>query len=153
MILIIVYLILFLAGLGYLIITVITGGAPNWVMEYKLATLCCLIGGVGGVVYCLRGVYLNRAVRDQWDRRWHVWYYLRPIVSVVCGGASYLVLKAGLLILEASADQEATHFGFIAFAFIAGLNVDKFITKIEDIAQTTWGIEKSRTAKESEKDK
>jgi len=26
--------------------------------------------------------------------------------------------------------------------------VDKFITKIEDVAQATWGIEKSRTAKE-----
>jgi len=37
--------------------------------------------------------------------------------------------------------------GFLALAFIAGLNVDKFITKIEDIAQATWGIEKSRTAR------
>ena len=34
--------------------------------------------------------------------------------------------------------------GFYALAFVAGMNVDKFVAKIEDIAQATWGIEKSR---------
>jgi hypothetical protein len=35
------------------------------------------------------------------------------------------------------------------FAQLDRKNVDGFITKIEDIAQTSWGIEKSRTAKTS----
>lgn len=75
------------------------------------------------------------------------WYFVRPIVSVICGAVSYLFLKAGLLILEAKKESDATNFGFFALAFIAGMNVDKFISKIEDLAQATWGIEKSRSAK------
>jgi hypothetical protein len=41
--------------------------------------------------------------------------------------------------------------GFYVLAFIAGLNVDKFLSKIEEIAQTTWGIEKSRAARRDER--
>jgi hypothetical protein len=120
---------------------------PQWWQTLGLVTSCTLIGGVGGVVYCLRGVYINACVRKSWDDQWQPWYYIRPIVSHLCGAVSYLFLKAGLLLLEAQPNTQTTDLGFLALAFIAGLNVDKFITKIEDIAQATWGIEKSRTAK------
>ena len=56
-------------------------------------------------------------------------------------------MKAGLLILESKQTTDSTDLGFLALAFIAGLNVDKFLAKIEGIAHETWGIEKSRTAK------
>jgi hypothetical protein len=62
------------------------------------------------------------------------------------GGVSYLFLKAGLLILESGTNPDSSDLGFYALAFIAGLNVDKFISKIEDIAQAVWGIEKSRSS-------
>ena len=78
------------------------------------------------------------------------WYYIRPFASLICGGVSCLVLKAGLLLLDASQPAGANELGFYAFAFVAGLNVDKFVSKVEDIAQATWGIEKSRTAKSSD---
>ena len=120
---------------------------PQWLKNHNLLCLCIFMGGLGGITYCLRGVYLNACVKKCWDKEWHPWYYIRPIVSLICGGISYLFLKAGLLVLEAQKDMEATNLGFLALAFIAGLNVDKFITKIEDIAQASWGIEKSRTAK------
>ncbi len=74
------------------------------------------------------------------------WYYIRPIVSVTCGGVSYLFLRAGLLILESGTRADSSDIGFYALAFIAGLNVDKFISKIEEVAQAVWGIEKSRTS-------
>ncbi|MCK4824986.1 hypothetical protein KA005_55060 [bacterium] len=51
--------------------------------------------------------------------------------------------------MESKQLSGTTDLGFLALAFIAGLNVDKFIEKIEDIAQASWGIEKSRTSKES----
>jgi len=123
------------------------GLMPQWWQNLGLIPSCTLIGGVGGVVYCLRGVYINACVRKSWDDKWQPWYYIRPIVSHLCGAVSYLFLKAGLLLLEARQSTETTDLGFLALAFISGLNVDKFITKIEDIAQATWGIEKSRTAK------
>jgi len=59
-------------------------------------------------------------------------------------------LKAGLLILEAGQQSDTTNYGFLALAFIAGLNVDKFLTKIEEIAESIWGIEKSRATQEKE---
>ena len=55
--------------------------------------------------------------------------------------------KAGLLLLEAKSSETSSDLGFFALAIIAGLNVDKFVSKVEDIAQATWGIERSRTAK------
>ncbi len=105
------------------------------------------MGGLGGIVYCLRGVYLNACVKKTWDKEWHPWYYIRPLVSLVCGGISYLFLKAGLLVLESNQSVDSSNLGFLALAFIAGLNVDKFISKIEDVAQAAWGIEKSRASK------
>lgn len=118
--------------------------------DYDVLFECILISGIGGVLYCLRGVYLNFCVRKSWDNDWMVWYLVRPITSLICGGVSFLFLKAGLLVLEAKKESDASNLGFFAFAFIAGLNVDKFITKIEEIAKATWGIEKSRSASSSD---
>ena len=118
---------------------------PEWL---RVGLACAATGGLGGCMYCLRGVYLNYSVRRSWGNEWIPWYLLRPIVSAGSGGISYVFLKAGLLILESGTRQDATEVGFYALAFIAGLNVDKFISKLEDIAQAVWGIEKSRAAKQ-----
>jgi len=126
------------------------GVMPQWWPALGLVTSCTLIGGLGGVVYCLRGVYINACVRKSWDDQWQPWYYIRPMVSHLCGAVSYLFFKAGLLLLEAQPNAETTDLGFLALAFIAGLNVDKFINKIEGIAQETWGVDKSRLAKGSD---
>lgn len=126
------------------------GNYPDWLMNYELAINCILIAAVAGSLYCLRAVYLNKCVRKTWDTDWEPWYYLRPITSSISGLASYVFLKAGLIVLEASQGIDSGDFGFLAFAFIAGLNVDKFVVKIEEIAKATFGIDKSRTANYSE---
>jgi len=116
-----------------------------------LAAYCGLWGGIGGITYCLRGIYLNACVHNRWSEVWLPWYFIRPIVSFICGLVSCLFLRAGLIVLEAQQSDSSTNLAFYALAFIAGLNVDRFIEKIEDIAQTTWGIKKSRTsAKDNE---
>ena len=115
-----------------------------------LALFCGLCGGIGGVTYCLRGIYLNACVFDRWNDAWLPWYFIRPLVSFICGVVSCLFLKAGLIVLEAQQSGSPTNLAFYALAFIAGLNVDKFIEKIEDIAQVTWGIKKSRTARQGD---
>ncbi|MCY1311107.1 hypothetical protein D9M70_613740 [compost metagenome] len=89
---------------------------------------------------------MNKCVHKRWDPDWHAWYFLRPIASTVSGAISYLFLKAGLLVLESSANAGASEIGFFALAFIAGLNVDKFVAKIEEVAKAVWGIEKTRSA-------
>ena len=38
----------------------------------------------------------------------------------------------------------------MAVAFIAGLNVDKFTSKLEDLAKAAWGVENSRMGKKDD---
>ena len=128
------------------------GNIPRWVTQYMLPIQCILVAAIGGALYCLRAIYVNKCVRKNWDPDWETWYYLRPLTSSISGFASYIFLKAGLLILEASQQVASGDFGFLAFAFIAGLNVDKFTLKIEEVAKATFGINQSRTAKDSKKD-
>ncbi len=123
------------------------GQAPWLAGQMQVVAICILFGGLGGVTYCLRGVYLNACVHKRWDIGWLPWYLLRPIVSLVLGGVSYLFVKSGLLLLGASQDQGASSLGIWAVAFIAGLNVDRFLAKIEDIGSTVWGVEPSRQSK------
>lgn len=133
--------IIYTAALGALVSAVYPALEP-----YRVGLTCAFIGGLGGCLYCLRGVYLNAAVKNQWSKHWEVWYYLRPITSLMCGGVSYLFLKAGLLVLESGTKPDASELGFYALAFIAGFNVNKFIKKLEDVSEAVWGIEKSRAS-------
>lgn len=150
---IVAYQIILLLAIISAACAIMKGLLPAWLESVHVPITCALAGGVGGITYCLRGVYLNACVRKQWDETWLPWYYIRPIVSVICGAVSFLFLKAGLLVLDATEKTDSSLLGFYALAFIAGLNVDKFVAKLEDIAHATWGIEKSRTSKDDGKDK
>lgn len=144
-----IYLLFVLVADLYTSIYLVSSRLPSWFEPFKLAGLCALVGGIGGVTYCLRGIYLNACVRNSWDPKWLPWYFIRPVVSHICGGVSFAFLRTGLLVLDSSPRPDGYHLGFIVLAFIAGLNVDRFLGKIEDVAQTTWGIEKSRSAQVS----
>lgn len=151
--LIIAYLVAILALLGYFVFVAETGYLSPVLQSIRVPLLCGEMGGIGGCIYCLRGVYVNACVHKNWDPDWQPWYFIRPVVSIACGFVSYLFLNAGLLVLESGQKQGSTEIGFLALALIAGLNVDKFIAKIEDVAQAVWGIEKSRSAKAADEDK
>lgn len=140
------YLLVMLAVYGAMVLILLSGRLVMVYPDLQLAFLCGICGGIGGVTYCLRGIYLNACVFDRWSDKWLPWYFIRPLVSFICGVVSWLFLKAGLIVLEAKQSGDSTNLAFFALAFIAGLNVDKFVEKIEDIAQVTWGIKKSRTA-------
>lgn len=122
------------------------GNIPDWMIVYWLAIQCVLVASLGGSLYCLRAVYVNKCVNKRWDIEWETWYYLRPVTSSISGFAAYIFLKAGLIVLEADQSTNSGDYGFMVIAFIAGLNVDKFVLKIEEIAKASFGIEKSRSA-------
>ena len=142
--------ILILLSVAFLWLQEPLGNVPDWLNNYLLAIQCVLVAAVGGSLYCLRAIYINKCVRKNWDVEWETWYYLRPITSSISGFAAYIFLKAGLVVLEASQEADSGEYGFLALAFIAGLNVDKFVQKIEDVAKSTFGIEKSRASKDEE---
>lgn len=144
-----IYLFLFLIGLASFLFYLLSGQLPTWTETFELPISCGLAGGMGGLLYCFRGLYLNYSVKKEWSSQWHPWYVIRPVVSILAGCVSFLFLKAGLLVLESQTEPTSSNFGFYTLAFIAGLNVDKFISKIEDLAQATWGIEKSRASKDN----
>jgi hypothetical protein len=148
--LIVVYLLAMLGAAIAGLAAIHLGFLPPWAADVRLVTACALTGGTGGCVYCLRAVYIHKSAENNWNSHWHTWFFLRPIVSFVCGGVSFLFLKAGLLILESKTSTGASEIGYYALSFIAGLNVDKFVAKLEEIAQAVWGIEKSRAAKAQE---
>jgi hypothetical protein len=123
---------------------------PSSYSNYKLLLTCTAVSLMGGVLYCLRATYINFCVKDQWSYKWIPWYIIRPIVSFLSGAACYIFLRAGLMILDAKVETTDNNLGFYSLAFIAGLNVDKFLLKIEEVAETTWGIAKSRASTEKE---
>lgn len=116
--------------------------------EFLLGLKCAATGGLGGCFYCLRGIYLNVSVHRRWGNEWLAWYIIRPLVSGASGGISYLFMKAGLLILESGKKADSSDIGFFCIAFIAGLNVDRFVEKVEDVAASLWGIKKSRAGQQ-----
>lgn len=148
----VLYHVALLAFYGWIGIQQDCSNLPDWLQHHRELLRCTLMGGLGGGVYCLRAVYLNACVRKSWEPEWWPWYAIRPVVSLCSGFASFIFLRAGLLVLDASQQQHATSLGFYALAFIAGLNVDKFIGKIEEVAQAVWGIPQSRTAATSRAD-
>jgi hypothetical protein len=119
---------------------------PPWVAKVQGVLTSTLMGGLGGALYCLRAVYLNAAVHDRFSPRWYIWYFLRPAASLILGGISFVVLKAGLLLLNGAPADSSSSYGFMALALIAGLNVDRFVQRLEDAAKAAFGIEKSRTS-------
>lgn len=123
------------------------GAFPMVIGEVQTAAVCMLIGGIGGLIYCLRGVYLNACVKKSWDTGWIPWYFIRPFVSFMLGGISYLFVKTGLLLLGAAEQPDSSQLGVWVIAFLAGLNVDKFVARIESIGQTVWGLEPSRQSR------
>jgi hypothetical protein len=138
-----------LAAATAIILFMVLGHLEGRWADLRVGLMCAVIGAVGGCLYCLRAVYLNRCVRQTWSDHWAAWCLIRPVVSTCCGGVSFLFLKAGLLVLESGTKSDASEIGSYALALVAGLNVDKFVAKIEDVAQAVWGIDQSRTRKET----
>lgn len=110
---------------------------------FEIAGYCSLFGIIGGIIQCFRGYYLHMALFKDWDDDWNVWYYLRPVVSGILGFISLVFIKAGLFIFSAEAGNNLM--AYLAIAFIAGYNVQNFLTKLEEVSKTTLGISKKGT--------
>jgi hypothetical protein len=110
----------------------------------KLAGYCLSLGIIGGVVHCLRSVYLHKALLADWNANWNAWYFIRPIVSGTVGIISMIFIKAGLLIFTSNGQIDDRIAAYLAVAFVAGYNVKNFLLKIEEVSQTVLGIEKKK---------
>ena len=116
----------------------------------KFLLLACILAGFGGgLVNCLRAVYLNACVRKNWDKDWHPWYVIRPILSAVMGAIAYVFIRAGLFIFGGQGElKDWSIYGYLAIGFIAGYNVQRFLEQLEAISAATFGVKKKSTPQE-----
>jgi energy-converting hydrogenase Eha subunit C len=73
------------------------GGAINLAIKQpilKIAVASSFLGGVGSVVYCMRGIYLHSIKNNDHDSKFDSWFYLRPYVGMFRG----LICSFGLLL-------------------------------------------------------
>lgn len=108
-----------------------TAGLPAWLSKFRLLNECILFGLIGGIVYCLRGIYVNHCVLKQWSVGWSLWYLLRPLVSMIMGGISYFILMSGLMAIGINNISKSPDHFFYLVAFFAGLRVDSFLKYFE----------------------
>lgn len=130
------------APIGYWYI-IATDVAPSWFVSIKPIVGCVLVAVSGGVLYCLRAVYLNYSVRKQWDEVWIVWYLFRPFASGLMGYVTYLVISAGLVAVGSTSVEHPEKLLY-ALSFFAGLNVDGFLKKFEGQVTRTVKVKESR---------
>lgn len=144
---IILYLLIVLFSFSSLLLAVSIGIIQHKLLsEHKLISQCIFIGGIGATTYCLRAIYLNILKGLEDYDKWAIWYYLRPILGLVMGGVSWLFLKAGILALQSEPSSPLQGPVFMSLAFIAGYNINQFLRKLEDIADSLWGIKKSKSS-------
>ncbi|KDM91732.1 hypothetical protein [Photobacterium galatheae] len=135
-------LLLLMASIGFWYL-IATNAPPPWIVSIKQIIGCVLVAVSGGVLYCLRAVYLNYSVRKQWDEVWIVWYLFRPFASGLMGYVTYLVISAGLVAVG-STSVEHPETLLYALSFFAGLNVDGFLKKFEGQVSSSVKVKESR---------
>ncbi len=116
----------------------------NSKISLQIIFYCITVGLIGGIVNCLRGIYDHFSIKKDWDSDWLVWYFIRPILSAIMGFISFIFIKAGLLVFSNTEGLILRNniYGFLAVAFVAGFNVKYFLEKIQEIANSVWGIKK-----------
>ncbi len=68
-----------------------------------------LWGGIGGVVGALYTLWWHISQEQDFDRHYMMWYLVQPLMGVVLGGITFLVLAGGFLILNVSlSDTQAS---------------------------------------------
>ncbi|MGD9130167.1 MAG: hypothetical protein PVH73_01170 [Candidatus Bathyarchaeota archaeon] len=105
-------------------------------------------GGLGGIVYCIRGFYKN-IVSKEFDTIWAWWYLFRPFISIVIGIFVYFLIVGGLLSLGAAStiDYSRSIMFYCAVAFLAGFAFTQFADKLDELASTLFAKKEEVTEK------
>jgi len=96
-------------------------------------------GGIGGIVYCIRGFYQHLFEKD-FDNNSTWWYIFRPFLSVVMGVFVYFLIVGGLLSIGqiATADYSKSIMFYCAISFLAGFSFTQVSNKLEELASTLF---------------
>lgn len=95
-------------------------------------------GGIGGVVGALYILWMHVSERQDFERQHVMWYIIQPIMGLILGGVTFLIIYTGLLSLQATQPAAAALAREVQLfpcliAFIAGFRpqfVFSLLTKI-----------------------
>ena len=108
------WLLVFTAGL--ILITQIAALVQTWgrLTEPQLANLAPILntmlwGGIGGVVGGMYALWYHVSDRQDFDKNYSMWYYVQPLMGLVLGAITFLILAGGFLIVQVNiADPNAS---------------------------------------------
>lgn len=79
-----------------------------------------LIGGLGGITGAMFGLWKHVAGDQDYDPQFALWYYTNPLMGVVLGALSYLLIRGGLLVTTSGEPSEPSPYVMWVFAFAVG---------------------------------
>lgn len=96
-----------------------------------------LWGGIGGVVGALYALWYHIADRQDFDKHYSMWYYVQPLMGLVLGAITFLILAGGFLVVQVNiADPNAaTGARLIPYlvAVLAGFKQDFVYDQLERV--------------------
>jgi hypothetical protein len=116
-----------------------------WSSDQRLLAVVILAGALGATIHGLRSFawYVgNRYLATSWLPT----YFVQPLVGGLLAVAFYLVLRGGLTVGDASADDLNSH-GFAAIAVLVGMFAQQAIEKLKDVAEQVFA--RARTGNEA----
>lgn len=101
---------------GLIFVTQISAFAQTWggLTEAQLANLAPILntmlwGGIGGVVGGMYALWYHISDRQDFDKNYAMWYYVQPLMGLVLGAITFLILAGGFLIVQVNiADPNAS---------------------------------------------
>lgn len=119
---------------------------PNCLHKIKLPYFCAIAGGAGSVFYSLWAVYSHWSRQKNWDDDWLVWYLIRPILGLIAGVFTFILLKSGLILLtqqtpSGPASQNlSSNLAYLALAFLAGFNIEDVTKKFKELFKNFFNV-------------
>jgi Na+-driven multidrug efflux pump len=121
--------------------------------ELLLAVTTVLAGFIGACVYSLYAIILHLSPpKKDFDKNWTGWYVLRPIVGAGLALIVYVLIRGGLLSVGSNVSN-LNFLGFTGFSFIVGLFTEPTMHKLNDLADTMFGVTDEKTSGQEAKKK
>jgi hypothetical protein len=106
---------------------------------FSLILIFCS-GGIGAVIYSIRGFYKNLIKGDFNYNHWVWWYLFRPIIGSVMAVFVYFLILGGLLTLGSISNVDYSK-GIIVYCgigFLCGFCFTQIAVKVKDVASTVF---------------
>lgn len=121
--------------------------APGLVATTFIATMAVMFcaGVLGGCLYNVRGL-IKHSQRGDFDQRFTLSYYLRPLSAGVSGLMVFFLLMGGALTLNVGNVGQAAwqslvgRMPYVALSLLAGYGSQEFMMKLKDLAETLFAL-------------